>query len=129
MSTACQSLLRALALALLIFMHLCIVIDCNNTAIRGLGGLAASFEEVAHISRKVLQYEQWKEVDAGDGDSTETTSGSAAGRYHNRRVGIASSEQYWLKFAAGALQYFLAPEVLRAVWGPGGAAWRQKHNA
>ena len=85
------------------------VIDCNNTAIRGLGGLAASFEEVAYVSRQVLR-------GCSDGST---------GPYHNRRVGIASSEQYWLKFAAGALQYFLAPEVLRAVWGPGGAAWKK----
>ena len=104
------------------------MIDCNNTAIRGLGGLAASYEEVAHVSRKVLRCEQRKEVDGGFSDGADETSGSASADpmspYHNRRVGIASSEQYWLKFAAGALQYFLAPEVLRAVWGPGGAAWR-----
>ena len=114
-------------------MHLCTVIDCNNTAIRGLGGLAASYEEVAHVSRKVLRSRQRKQVDGGFNDGADETSGSASGGsmdpYHNRRVGIASTEQYWLKFAAGSLQYFLAPEVLRAVWGPGGAAWREKHNA
>ena len=32
---------------------------------------------------------------------------------------------YWLKFGQGALRYFMAPEVLVAVWGPGGAAWKK----
>ena len=87
-----------------------------------MGGLAASFEEVAYVSKKVLQVRQANangrgEISSNYIDSSET--------YHNRRVGVASSELYWLKFATGALQYFLAPEVLRAVWGPGGAAWRK----
>ena len=101
-------------------MHVaCSVIDCNNTAIRGLGGLAASFEEVAYVSTKVLQLGQ----PSRDGNTCEIYP------YHNRRVGIASRDSYWLKFAAGARQYFLAPAVLRAVWGPGGAAWSKKTNA
>ena len=65
-------------------------------------------------------------------------------------MGVASAENYWFKFGQGALQcvstpgraelarricslvcpatarrYFMAPEVLAAVWGPGGAAWKK----
>lgn len=94
--------------------------DRNNTALRGLGGLAASFEEVAYVSRKVLQRGQ-----PNENDDSSSHDGNSIDPYHNRRIGIASRELYWLKFAEGALQYFFAPEVLRAVWGPEGAAWKK----
>ena len=133
------------------------VIDVNDRALRGLGGLAATFGEVAHVSMKVLRHHHHQEqeqqqqqrqqqptaaaaaacgdsVACGDADASSSSGADVAYSngdddddvYHNRRIGIASSDRYWLKFATGALQYFFAPEVLKAVWGPGGAAWNRR---
>ena len=148
---------------LLVYERVCVcacvraVIDVNDRALRGLGGLAATFGEVAHVSMKVLRHHHHQEqeqqqqqrqqqptaaaaaacgdsVACGDADASSSSGADVAYSngdddddvYHNRRIGIASSDRYWLKFATGALQYFFAPEVLKAVWGPGGAAWNRR---
>lgn len=64
------------------------MIDTNPTVFAGLGGLAATFSEVAEVSLNVL----------GDEDA-----------YVGKRVGVASAENYWFKFGQGAMKYFMAP--------------------
>jgi uncharacterized protein YbjT (DUF2867 family) len=57
------------------------LMDTNDRAFGGAAGLAASFDEVAHVSARVL-------CEAGE-----------AGRWRGRRVGVVSTTDYWPRFA------------------------------
>jgi putative NADH-flavin reductase len=78
-----------------------VLVDVNETPLWGLGGLVATYDEVAEVAaRAVLAPTVPGEPPAGPDT------------YHNKLVGVATDDSYVVRLAGGVVQYYL-PGVLR----------------